>query len=310
MRLAFAAGIAVATAAIALAFGSAAAPAPQGRLIALKGGNLHVVVLGEDKARAGTLLLLHGASGNLRDMQEAIGRRLSTHWRVVLVDRPGHGYSDRLGGREMASPARQADAIAEALDRIGVGRTVVVGHSWSGALATNLALDHPDHVSGLVLLSGATHPYPGGAAWYNEIAATPLIGPVFATLARPVAEKRFEQGVASVFKPKAPPPNYIARTEAMLLLRPNEFVANAEDLVDLKKYLRAQAPRYGAIKVSTTIITADKDDIVSPEIHSRAIHQQIAGSKLVVLKDAGHAPHWNATDRVVEEIDAVARRVR
>lgn len=315
MRLALVAGIAVVAAAIALALATASSartpPAgPQGRLVAVKGGNLHVVLLGEDKARAGTLLLLHGASGNLKDMQEAIGRRLSARWRVVLVDRPGHGYSDRLGGREMASPARQADAIAEALDRLGVGRTVVVGHSWSGALATSLSLDHPAHVSGMVLLSAATHPYPAGAAWYNEIAATPLVGPVFATLARPVAEKRLEQGVASVFRPKATPPNYIARTEAMLLLRPTEFVANAEDLVDLKKYLGQQAPRYGAIKVPTTILTADKDDIVSPEIHSRAIHRQIEGSKLVILKGVGHTPHWNAQDRVVEEIEAVARRAR
>src|SRR4051812_22404559 len=113
---------------IALALGSAAqarkAPLEEtGRYVAVKGGRLYVVELGPaGRAASGPpLLLLHGASGNLGDLREAIGRRLAIHHRVILVDRPGHGRSDRLGGREMASPARQADAIAEALDRMGVG---------------------------------------------------------------------------------------------------------------------------------------------------------------------------------------------
>lgn len=284
-------------------------PISGGRYVEVLGGRLYVVTLGP--AGGTPILLLHGASGNLKDMQESIGKRLARRNRVILVDRPGHGRSDRLGGREMASPARQADAIAQALDRMGVGRVVVVGHSWSGALATNLALDHPSHVAGLVTISGATHPYPGGSGWYNDIAATPLIGDLFiATLVRPIGEARFEDGVKSTFKPKDTPPNYVERTDAKLLLRNHEFKANAEDLVDLKPFVRAQAPRYGAIRVPTTIIVSDKDGVVSPEIHSRALHRQIAGSKLVVIPGVGHMPHWNATSRVVAEIEAVARKTR
>lgn len=301
-----------AAAAAVLTFGLAgqAIAAPEGEFVDVRGGRLHVVDLKPAKPSGETLLLLHGASGNLKDQQESIGPTLAARHRVILIDRPGHGYSDRLGGREMASPARQADAIAEALDKKGIGRVTVVGHSWSGALATNLALDHPRHVSGLVLLSPATHPYPSEAAWYNQLAATPLIGAVFASVVPIAAEGRFVEGVKSTFAPKPAPPDYIERTEAKLLLRPKEFIANAEDLVDLKAFLRKQAPRYGAIRVSTTIVTADKDDVVSPIIHARPLHDQIAGSRLVVLKDAGHMTHWTATARVVREIEAVAARGR
>lgn len=293
----------------------AAKPGPDGAggaYVEVKGGRLHVVTLGPREKPSGVpIVLLHGASGNLRDMELSIGRRLAERHRVILFDRPGHGRSDRLGGREMASPARQADAIAEALDRMGVGRTVVVGHSWSGALATNLALDHPDHVAGLALLSPATHPYPGGSGWYNDVATLPILGDIFiASVVGPIGRSRFVDGVKSTFKPRDPPPNYIERTEAMLLLRPSEFKANAQDLVDLKPFVTRQAPRYGAIRVPTVIVTADKDGIVSPEIHSRTIHRQIRGSKLVVLKGVGHMPHWNATDRVTQEIEAVAARAR
>jgi pimeloyl-ACP methyl ester carboxylesterase len=310
---------AVAALALGCAVAAHAAPKPApgqggaaGRMVEVSGGRLHVVVL-EPRGRASgrTLLLLHGASGNLRDLELSIGRRLAARHRVILVDRPGHGRSERLGGREMSSPARQGRAIMEALDRMGVGRVVVVGHSWSGALATSLALDHPRRVAGLALLSPATHPYPGGSGWYNEIAATPLIGDVFiAAVVGPVGRARFEDGVKSVFKPRDPPPNYIERTEATLLLRPSEFKANAEDLVDLKPFLSRQAPRYGDIRAPTVIVTADKDGIVSPDIHSRALARQVREAKLVVLDGVGHMPHWNATDRVVAEIDALAAKAR
>lgn len=284
--------------------------APEARLVPVKGGALNVVVL-EPRGRPSgrTLLLLHGASGNLKDLQASIGERLAAHHRVILIDRPGHGRSDRLGGREMSSPARQGDAVVQALDALGVGRVVVVGHSWSGSLATNLALDHPDRVSGLVTISGATHPWPGGVAWYNPVAATPLLGDIFvATLVAPIGLATFDKALDSVFAPGKPPPNYADLTDAKLILRPSEFRANAQDIDDLKGFLTKQAPRYGEIRVPTTIIVADKDATVSPEIHSRALHRQIQGSKLVVIPGVGHMPHWNATARVVSEIDALAMK--
>jgi len=307
-----AAGLTLGVAALASAVAkpSPRADDPNGAYVEVTGGRLHVVTLGPKSDRP-PLLLMHGASGNLRDMQLSIGEALSRRRRVILIDRPGHGRSDRLGGRAMASPARQADAIVEALDRLGVRRVVAVGHSWSGALVTNLALDHPDRVAGLVTLSGATHPYPGGAAWYNEIAATPILGDIFtATIVGPVGRSQFEQGVKSTFRPHEPPPDYIKRTEAELLLRPSEFKANAEDLVDLKAFLQRQSPRYVDIRVPTLIVTADKDGIVSPEIHSRTLHAQIRGSRLVVLPGAGHMPHWNERARVVAEIEGFAATIR
>lgn len=286
--------------------------APEARLVPVKGGNLNVVVL-EPRGRPSgrTLVLLHGASGNLKDLQVSIGERLAARHRVILIDRPGHGRSDRLGGRAMSSPARQADAVVQALDALGVGRVVVVGHSWSGSLATNLALDHADRVSGLVTISGATHPWPGGVAWYNPVAATPLVGDIFvATLVAPIGLVTFDRALAGVFAPHAPPPNYAERTDAKLILRPSEFRANAQDIDDLKGFLAKQAPRYGAIRVPTTIIVADKDATVSPELHSRALARQIRGSKLVVIPGVGHMPHWNATDRVVSEINALVMKTR
>ena len=132
---------------------------PQGRFVEVEGGRLHLVELGSPDAPP--VVLLHGASGNLGDMRLALGDRLAVRHRVILIDRPGHGWSERPGGSADASPARQAKLIHQALQTIGVRRAIVVGHSWSGALATAYALDNPQDVAGLVLLAPVTHPWTG-----------------------------------------------------------------------------------------------------------------------------------------------------
>ena len=157
---------------------------PAGRFVEVAGGRLHLLELGP--VDGSPVVLLHGASGNLADMRVALGDRLALRYRVILIDRPGHGWSDRPGGRADASPAVQAALIHQALERTGVRRAIVVGHSWSGALATAYALAYPDDVSGLVLLAPVTHPWPGGVGWYNPILTTRLIGPLFVrTIALP-----------------------------------------------------------------------------------------------------------------------------
>ena len=160
---------------------------PAGRFVEVSGGRIHLVELGP--ANAVPVVLLHGASGNLEDMRLALGDKLAERHRVILVDRPGHGWSSRLGGSADASPARQAALIHDALQRIGIRRAVIVGHSWSGALATAYALAYPDAVSGLLLLAPVTHPWKGGVGWYNPILTTPIVGPLFArTMALPIGK--------------------------------------------------------------------------------------------------------------------------
>ncbi len=79
-----------------------ASPA-KGRFIDVSGGRLHLVETGDrDKY---PVVLLHGASVNLGDMMLALSGELSAY-RVIAVDRPGHGWSDRPGGRADASPKR------------------------------------------------------------------------------------------------------------------------------------------------------------------------------------------------------------
>ena len=280
---------------------------PAGRFVDVDGGRLHIVELG--RADAPPVVLLHGASGNLRDMQLALGDKLAARYRVILIDRPGHGWSDRPNGRGDASPAAQATLIHQALAALGVTRPVVLGHSWSGALATAYALAYPTESRALILLAPVTHPWPGGIGWINDVVALPVLGSLIArTLILPSGYFMLKPGVAGVFSPDTPPPDYGARTGVALLLRPNEFIANAQDLAGLKEFVRQQAPRYGELKMPVTIISGDKDPVVYTDIHSRAIVRQVPQAKLTVLPGVGHMVQYVAADDVVRAIDEVALR--
>ena len=270
---------------------------PAGRFVDVAGGRLHVVELG--RADAPPVVLLHGASGNLRDMQVALGDRLAARYRVILIDRPGHGWSDRPGAAADASPAAQATLIHQALVALGVARPIVLGHSWAGALATAYALAYPAEIRALVLLAPVTHPWPGGIGWINDVVALPVLGPLIAhTLILPSGYFMLKPGVAGVFRPDIPPTDYGPDTGVALLLRPNEFIANAQDLAGLKAFVRQQAPRYGELKMPVTIISGDKDPVVYTDIHSRAIARQVPQATLTVLPGVGHMVHYVAADDI------------
>ena len=142
---------------------------PRGAFVAIaSGARLHYTERNPAAAPRGTVVLLHGASGNQADLMVPLGDRLAAAgFRVLAFDRPGHGWSDRPDGEEGdASPARQAALIGDGLRRLGVRDAVVVGHSWSGSLAAVVALDHRDETGGIVLLSPGVYPWPTGIEWY------------------------------------------------------------------------------------------------------------------------------------------------
>jgi pimeloyl-ACP methyl ester carboxylesterase len=283
----------------------------QGRMVAVSGATLHIVDIGP-RAAAGTrdaagppIVMLHGASANLEVMRQSIGERLAKSHRVILIDRPGHGWSTRAR-LEDSTPEIQGRMIEEALAQLGIGQAIFVVHSWAGALGARMALDYPQRVAGLVMLAPVAYPWPGGVGRYNKIVSTPVIGPLLAyTIMLPLGTFLAEQGVRGVFMPQAMPEGFVENTATPLLLRPREFLANAWDLVTLKAAVAGQAPRYAAIKAPITIITGDVDKTVSTNIHSRPLASTAPNAKLIVLPGVGHMVQYAAPDLVVSEIEAM-----
>ncbi|MBA2397611.1 MAG: alpha/beta hydrolase [Bradyrhizobium sp.] len=278
----------------------------QGRMIEVAGASLHVVDIGPRDPAGPPIVMLHGASANLEVMRQPVGERLAKNHRVILIDRPGHGWSTRAN-LEDSTPAVQGRMIDEALAKLGVGRAIFVVHSWAGALGARMALDYPERVAGMVMLAPVAYPWTGGVGRYNKIVAMPVIGPLLAyTITLPLGTFLLGPGVRGAFLPQTAPDGYVENSATSLLLRPREFLANARDLVTLKAEVAEQAPRYAAIKAPITIIAGDvSDKTVSTHIHSRPLAATAPNAKLIVLPGLGHMVQNAVPDLVISEIEAM-----
>jgi len=239
---------------------------PCGRFLEIGGLRQHVVELGHGAGgvNAPAIVLLHGAGCNLEDMRLALGERLAGRHRVLLLDRPGLGWSERRSS-DGSSPAHQAAMLSAVLDRLGVDRVILVGHSWGGLLALTFALDYPHRVAGLVVIAPPTHPWLGQTTWLYSVFAIPVVGWVFAhTLTLPFGTLLIGPGFRGAFLPQGPPPGYMKRSAARLLLRPATLLANAADIVGLKAFLKQRAERYDTLAAPIVVITGDRDTVVSP----------------------------------------------
>ena len=197
---------------------------PAGERVSVNGADVHVLKQGEDGP---VVLMIHGASANAREFTWTLAPRLADTHRVLMMDRPGHGHSERLEDAEqLGVQAAQAAGVLEAL--APGEKAVIVGHSFGGAVSLRLALDHPDLVAGLVLLAPVSHDWGGGGqAWYNAYASHPVIGPAFTQLVPIVGPSQVRAGVTNVFSPKPAPDGYFEKSGIGLLFRPSNFTANA-----------------------------------------------------------------------------------
>jgi pimeloyl-ACP methyl ester carboxylesterase len=277
----------------------------QGKTVEVVGAVLNVVEMGRRDSAGPPVVMIHGASSNLEAMRQPLGDLLARNHRVILIDRPGHGWSVRERETD-STPDIQASMIAEALEKLAVGPVILVVHSWAGALGARMALDFPDRLAGLVMLAPVTHPWRGGVGWYNKAITAPVIGRLLAhTITLPLGLLLAAPAARTVFLPQAMPDGFIRETATPLLLRPREFIANAHDLMTLKTAVTAQAPRYAEISVPTTVISGDVDKTVSTNIHSRPFAASVSHAKLIVLPGIGHMVQNAVPDLVVTEIETM-----
>jgi pimeloyl-ACP methyl ester carboxylesterase len=251
------------------------------------------------------VLLIHGASANLLELWGPLAPTLASDFRVIAFDRPGMGHSTRpkSDGERLAVQAKLAACVLEAS---GEGVALIVGHSLGAAVSLRLALDFPHLVSGLVLVAPASHPYPGENAWWARLSSAPIAGDVFCSLFIPwLGPLLSPASIGANFWPQPAPGSYYEEAGVGLIFRPNAFRSSAQDVVATKREFAAQAPRYPDIHQHAVIVTAEKDKIVSPKRHARALAGVLPAAELVIAPDTGHMPHRLRTDLVLAAIRRV-----
>jgi pimeloyl-ACP methyl ester carboxylesterase len=278
-----------------------AASPPTGTFVEVDGVRLHYV----DRGDGPLVVLLHGNAVMLQDFElSGVLPLAAERHRVIAFDRPGFGYSERPRST-IWSPAAQAALIAKALYQIGVGPAVVVGHSWGTMVALAMALNHPEAVSGLVLVSGYYYGTLRADVIPAAIPAIPVLGDLIAHTTAPLTGLvTGPLAVKASFAPADVPPRFADFPKAMAL-RPSQLHATAAEAALMVSSAVALSHRYAEIAVPVLVMAGAGDLIVHVDQHARRLAEDIPGAKLRVVPEQGHLLHWGVPEDVISAIDDV-----
>lgn len=286
-----------------------AASPPHGQFLSIEGRRVHALIQGPDTPGAPDLILLHGASGNLREFDE-LGARLARHFRVIAFDRPGLGHSDGLDLSDVSLTA-QARHLAAAATSLGVQRPLLLGHSYGGSVALAWALERFLDPAGLILVSAPTLPWHGGLDYWHRLADT-AFGQRHAipAVAAFVPEFWVQRMVTEVFSPEPIPPGYFAAKGIPLAVRRETLRHNTEQINRLHAELTAHLPRHAGLTLPTELLHGTDDRVVPIHIHSRPLAKLMPHARLTELPGAGHMPHLTRPDEVEAAVLRIAAQAR
>lgn len=279
-----------------------AAHPPVGQIITVDGARVHALVRGAGP----DLVLIHGASGNLRDFTFALVDRLAQSYRVIAFDRPGFGHSDPLPAGDYSLDS-QALRLRKAAATLGVTRPVVLGQSYGGAVALSWALQDPP--AALVLVAGVSMPWPGKLDPWYRVTSTPLGRATLVPLASAfVPESYVRSAVGRVFAPQMAPEGYLDHLGLDLTLRRQTMTTNVAQINSLRPQVVEMLPKYSGLNVPVELIHGDADTIVPLTVHSAELVKHLPQAQVTVLPGVGHMPHHTNPEAVIEAIDRAARR--
>ncbi len=262
----------------------------------------HVTIHGHDVSyrRAGdedneTLLLIHGLAGSSKTW-DAVIEGLAADHDVIAPDLLGHGESAKPRGDY--SLGAFASGLRDMLAVLDVSSVTVVGHSFGGGVAMQLAYQYPHLIDRLVLV--------GSGGLGREVS------PLLRMLALPGAEYLMPLGVPGFVVDRASDVGRFLgrrniRSERLgEMWRAYASLAGAENRQAFVKTMRgviepggqtvsATDRLYLAARVPMMIVWGDKDGVIPVE-HGIRAHEAIENSRLELLEGVGHFPHVEAPD--------------
>ncbi|MEM7547306.1 MAG: alpha/beta hydrolase [Pseudomonadota bacterium] len=282
-----------------------AAYPPIGQIVDTRFGKVHLTDQG--RGDGPPVILIHGASGNVRDWTHSITSRLSARHRVIAMDRPGFGYSERPDVDGSWRPAMQAEQLREAAAKIGAENPIIVGHSWGAGVALAWALDAPDDVTGVVSVSGVTMPWGGLAPALNALGFGSVIAGLYnRRMTRSAENGGVQRFVERAFRPQMPPPGYLDYVGAPLALREKTLNANGADLANTNPAISEVAGRYGELRLPIEVMHGDADWLLGIEQHGQEFVAAVPSARLTPLPAVGHMAHHARTDVLASLIQRMA----
>ena len=277
-----------------------ATPPPTGSFIALAKG-LRVRYLERPGAQP-AVLLIHGLPGTAEDFED-VTPLIAGH-RTIAIDRLGYGFS--TGG--YFSFDRQLQAVGELIEKLHLGRPILVGHSYGGTISLGYAERHPGATRGLVLVDAAAGNCPRhdtvltrAQARFVQAIELPAIAQVadvtFSQLVRTVSSEPEEE---EAFYPAPVNPRHRHRVLAVNLKHGN-LEAYAGEILHADKEIDGVTGGLASVRVPTIVIQGEQDKLVKPQC-GRSIASGVRGAQLQMVPGGHMAPYTHP--------EAVAAAVR
>jgi pimeloyl-ACP methyl ester carboxylesterase len=270
------------------------------QFLEISGLRLHLRTAGQGGQ---VLLLLHGFAASTYTWH-AVFDQLAQIGTVIAIDRPGFGlttrnaHSDRHGPNPFDHEA-QAGMLAALLDRLGIERAVLVGHSAGGTVAALAALRHPERFSRLVLIAPAIYLNLPPPLWLKPWLAhrpvqwlVPIVTHALAHLDGPLLRRAWHD------PSRIPPETRAAYTEPFHLCGWDDAMlalARANRPLDLPEHL-------SELTQPTLVITGDDDRIV-PTKQTLRLAAELPRAQLVVIPDCGHIPQEERPEAFFQAIE-------
>lgn len=275
--------------------------AERSRFISVDGIRVHYQEFGSRQAPP--MILIHGYTASAYVWRTAAPMLARAGFHVLAVDLIGFGYSEKPRWFEYSITA-QTRAIERFMDRVGIGRAIIVGSSYGGAVAATLALDYPERVEKLVLVDAVIN---------DDLQAHPILR--LASI----------YGVGEIITP------FLSDSKIFLRYRMNGTFARAnrhmiteERMESIRRPLLAADGHHSLLATSRnwracriehdahlinqpTLIIWGEDDTVIPVTDGHKLHDTILHSRLVVLKDCGHVPHEERSELFCEIVSEFCR---
>lgn len=246
-----------------------------GEILYVNGTGLHYVTAGQGPA----LLLIHGLGSHTFAFRHIIPD-LARHFRVVALDLKGFGFSERPSSGDYTLSG-QVELVRAFMERLGIDRATVLGHSMGGAVTMRLALTHPARVERLVLVASASDLELGrhvrGAALLRHL--LPLVAPLT------YHNRRFRK---MTLKTGYYDGDLCTEDVIQAYLRPSRIRGYLRALGNTMAAWRKDPPLEPSAISQPTLILWGEADRWLPLSRGERLHSLIPNSRLIVIERAGH----------------------
>ncbi|MCL4505388.1 MAG: alpha/beta hydrolase [Chloroflexi bacterium] len=279
-----------------------------GRILTLPRSGLNLFVFDTGAAGASNLpvlLMVHGL-GDEADTWRHLIEPLARQYRVIALDLPGFGRSDKP--RRSYTPSFYVDTILALISALGASTVSIVGHSLGGMIAHALALSNPNLVSRLTLIDGCLSPQPQRVSPGMLLMLLPYFGERFYNNLR----KDPQAAYATLRGYYADLDGMPEQDQRFLYQRVNERVwsdGQRDAYLSVLRHMpiwmagngRKLTAQINQCAAPTHVIWGVKDMIL-PLAHAQALVAQQPCTHLSLIPDAGHLPHQERPQAVLDAV--------